>query len=255
LRNEFDVEHIWPQWRSFDDSFANKTLCLKEVNHRKSNLTPFEAFGSDPEWMDMKNRVWQLVRDRKMKAAKAKRFCREEELPQDFASRQLNDTRFASRQAVAFLKRLWPDLGVDAPVTVQVVTGRVTAQLRRLWGLNSILSDDGAKTRADHRHHAIDALVVACADPRMTQKLSNYWRQKNNHAAIQPHLDPPWSSIRRDTDRAVQAIVVSHRTRRKISGSLHTKMLFGDAKANIVKAGRTLGGLCKENSGRKIVTR
>jgi CRISPR-associated endonuclease Csn1 len=234
---EFDVEHIWPRWTSFDNGYGNKTLCLKALNVRKANRTPFEAFDKDAEWADMKDRVWKSVKAGRMAAGKAKRFCREEPVPKDFASRQLNDTGFAARQAIGFLKRLWPDVGITAPMTVQAVTGRVTAQLRRLWGLNNILSDDGEKTRADHRHHAIDALVVACAHPGMTQKLSNYWQAEDDPRASPPRLDPPWATIRADAERAVNAIVVSHRVRKKISGPLHKETVYGDT-GTVLAAGR-----------------
>jgi CRISPR-associated endonuclease Csn1 len=241
-KNEFDVEHIWPRAKCFDDSYANKTLCLKALNARKTNRTPFEAFGNDPdEWPRMKDRVWSLVKDGKMTRGKAKRFCREEPLDNDFATRQLNDTSFAARQAVTFLKRLWPDVGVEAPVTVQVVTGRVTAQLRRLWGLNNILSTDGEKTRADHRHHAVDALVAACTDPGITQRLSRYWQAKDDPSALPPKLDAPWPTIREDAERAVAGIVVSHRVRKKVSGPLHDEMPWGYTGRDVVKDGKTFG--------------
>jgi CRISPR-associated endonuclease Csn1 len=188
---EFDVEHIWPRGKSMDNSAANKTICLKALNHRKTNRTPFEAFEHDEEWPRMKERVWKAVKEGRMSAGKAKRFCREAPLDPDFASRQLNDTGYAARQATAFLERLWPDLGPEAPVTVQAVSGRVTAQLRRLWKLNNILSDDGEKTREDHRHHAIDALAVACTHP---------------------------------------GLIVSHRVRRKVAGPLHKETVHGDSK-------------------------
>jgi CRISPR-associated endonuclease Csn1 len=160
----YQVEHIWPRSKSFDDSFANKTLCRADVNVAKTNMTPFEYFRSDPErWAAVKLRVQGMVAKKGgigMSPRKVKRFLAEA-MPDDFTSRQLNDTGYAARQAVACLKRLWPDIGPNAPVTVQAVTGRMTAQLRKLWSLNNILADDGEKTRADHRHHAIDALAVA----------------------------------------------------------------------------------------------
>jgi CRISPR-associated endonuclease Csn1 len=237
---EFDVEHIWPRSRSFDNSYGNKTLCLKKLNVRKANRTPFEAFGTDPDWVDMKNRVWRLAEERKMPQGKAKRFCREEPLDDDFVSRQLNDTGFAARQAIAFLKRLWPDVGIEAPVAVQAVNGRVTAQLRKVWGLNNILSDDGEKTRADHRHHAVDALVVACAHAGLTQRLSSYWQVRDGSVAVaRPEIAPPWPSIRADADIAVGQIVVSHRVRRKISGPLHKETFYGDTGCDAV-SGKTI---------------
>jgi len=249
---EFEVEHIWPRWISFDNSFANKTLCLKSLNVTKKNRMPFEAFGNDTEWPRMKERVWKLVEDKKMAPGKAKRFCREEPLPDDFKSRQLNDTGFAARQAVAFLKRLWPDVGINAPVTVQPVTGRITAQLRRLWGLNNILSDDGEKTRADHRHHAIDALVVACAYPGMTQKLSNYWQTRDDPNLPAPRLDPPWQTIRADAERAVGEVIVSHRVRKKVSGSLHEEMPLGHIGEDVIKNGVTFGIFAKRMHVEKL---
>jgi len=229
---EFDVEHIWPRSKSFDNSFANKTLCEKSYNIRKANRIPFDAFREDPEWEDMKDRVWALVKNGRMNAGKAKRFCREKPLEDDFTARQLTDTSFAARQAVAFLKRLWPDVGIGAP-NVQVVTGRVTGQLRRLWGLNHILSDDGEKTRADHRHHPVDALVVACTDPGITQRLSRYWQARDSGTAQQPHFNPPWSTIRADAEKAVAEIVVSHRVRKKVSGPLHKDTIYGDTRKDV----------------------
>jgi CRISPR-associated endonuclease Csn1 len=238
---DFDVEHIWPRSRCFDDSYVNKTLCLKALNARKANRTPFEAFGCDSGWADMKRRVWDLVEDGKMARAKAKRFCREQPLDGDFTARQLNDTRFAARRAVAFLKRLWPDVGVEAPVRVQVVAGRVTAQLRRLWGLNKILSNAAEKTRDDHRHHAVDALVIACIDPDITQRLSRYWQAKDDPSAAPPWFALPWPTICADAKRSLADVVVSHRVRRKVSGLLHDEMPWGYTKKDVIKGGNTLG--------------
>jgi len=175
-----------------------------------------------------------------MSRGKIKRFLASS-IPEGFASRQLNDTGFASRQAIGFLKRLWPDVGVESPVNVQAVTGRVTAQLRKLWELNNILSADGEKTRADHRHHAIDALVVACADAGLTHKLSAYWQARDAGAGVRPRLDPPWATIRADAARAVEQINVSHRVRKKISGPLHGEMPLGYTNQTVVRNGTTQG--------------
>lgn len=247
----YDVEHIWPRSKSLDDSLGNKTLCRRDVNLEKGNRTPWQAFGHDADrWEAMKQRVWSMVRDGAFPVAKARKFCWEEDIPDDFAARQLTDTGYAARQAVAFLKRLWPDEGPTAPVRVQAVSGRVTGQLRRLWNLNNILSDDGEKTRDDHRHHAIDALVVACAHPGMTQRLSRYWQERDNPGAVRPVLPPPWSGIRDDAERAVGRIVVSHRVRKKVSGPLHKETVYGDTGADF----QTGTGVYRQFVTRKPVT-
>lgn len=241
----FEVEHIWPRSLSLDDSFRNKTLCRKDVNIAKGNRIPFEHFSSRPdEWAALKDRLTKMTSTRPgqgMSPGKVKRFLAET-IPDGFASRQLNDTGYAGREAVAFLKRLWPDLGPTAPVNVQTVSGKVTAHLRRLWGLNHILGDTGEKNRADHRHHAIDALVVACAHPGVSQALSRYWQLADDPRAAgteKPRLDTPWPDIRAAAEVAANAVVVSHRVRKKVSGALHKETVYGDTGEELKRGGVT----------------
>ena len=247
--NEFDVEHIWPRSLSLDNSFRNKTLCRRDFNLEKGNRTPFELLAHDQEkWEALVNRLGKIKARRNgdvgMSPGKIKRFL-ETSIPKDFSKRQLNDTGYAAREAVAYLEQLWPDHGSEATgkAKVQAVSGRVTAHLRRLWGLNRILGDTGEKNRADHRHHAVDALTVACTHPGMTQKLSRYWQDKDNpRSSVQkPSLSPPWETIRKDAEEAVEAIVVSHRVRKKVSGRLHKETIYGDT--------------CKEETTGKITYR
>ena len=230
----FEVEHIWPRSKSLDNSFGNKTLCRKDINLAKGNRTPFDYFQGRPDdWQAAKDRIWKMTGKDGINRGKANRFCAES-MPDDFATRQLNDTGYAARQAMEFLKRLWPDVGPISRVYVQVVTGKVTAQLRRRWGLNHILAEDGEKTRADHRHHALDALVVACADGGYTQKLSRYFEAESDYKRGRGQkpadtiVNPPWPSIRADAEKAVATIVVSHRVRKKVSGPLHMETIYGD---------------------------
>lgn len=228
-RGEFQVEHIWPRWRSLDDSFANKTLCHRDFNLRKSNRTPFEVFEHDQKsWEEALRRVQAFLGPPGRVAIKARRFAASA-IPEDFAARQLTDTGYAARQAVGFLKMLFPDLGQAGEVRVATLSGRVTSRLRHNWGLNNILSDSGGKSRADHRHHAIDALVVALAHPGYTQRLSR-WFQARDSATPQPEpeLRPPLPDVRHQAEKKVAETIVSHRVRRKVSGPLHKDTTYGD---------------------------
>jgi len=249
---QYEVEHIWPRSRSFDDSPRNKTLCRKDVNIEKGNRMPFEAFGQDEDrWSAIQTRLQGMVSAKGgagMSPGKVKRFLAKE-MPDDFAARQLNDTRYAAKQILAQLKRLWPDLGPEAPVKVEAVTGKVTAQLRKLWTLNNVLADNGEKTRADHRHHAVDALAVACAHSGMTNKLSRYWQQRDDPRAQKPTLTPPWGTIRADAEKAVNEIVVSHRVRKKVSGPLHKETTYGDTGEDV----KTKSGIYRQFVTRKKV--
>jgi CRISPR-associated endonuclease Csn1 len=225
----FEVEHIWPRWKSLDDSFANKTLCRKDLNATKSNKAPVELYEGRPD--DLATVIARVRNFDDRYGPGWRKVRRFREPPSvDFAARQLTDTGYGARQAVGFLKMLYPDLGQEGEVRVATLSGRVTAELRRRWGLNNILSDDSEKTRADHRHHAIDALVVALAHPGYTQILSRFFQQKDDPSRPPPPaLEPPFADVRTQAERKVADIVVSHRVRRKVSGPLHKDTTYGDA--------------------------
>ena len=226
---QFEVEHIWPRHKSGDNSFINKSLCLKGENQRKNDRIPKEYLGPD-QLSALQTRLDNCMRSRAnpngMTQGKIRRFLADQ-IPDDFSSRQLVDTGYAARETIASLKRLWPDAGATAPVRVQAVSGRITAELRRLWGLNNVLSLDGKKTREDHRHHAVDALVVACTHPGITSTLANYWKQKDSGSG-DARVPPPWDQLTSDAKAKTEKVVVSHRVRRKVSGPLHKDTVHGD---------------------------
>ncbi len=242
---EFEVDHIWPRSRSIDNSYANKTLCRADINRDKGNRTPFEYLGDNPEaWKTFANRVERMSAaqgEAGMPPRKIERFLAKS-VPETIGARQLHDTSYAARQAVVFLERLWPYSGPAGRGAVQAVSGRVTAHLRTLWSLNGVLSKDGRKTRDDHRHHAIDALVVACTHPGIIQDISRYWAQEEAGAPVRS-LSAPWPAIRRDAERAIAGITVSHRVRKKLTGPLHKETVHGVATDLTPKDGQNTQGV------------
>jgi CRISPR-associated endonuclease Csn1 len=216
----FDIEHIVPFERSLDDSFNNKTLCEADANKLKGKRTPWEAFGHTEEWPQMVERV------RKFRStAKLSRFTMKEsdteKLLQEFTSRQLNDTRYASRLAAKYVGLLY---GIDRPDNSRLLTcaGRVTAFLRQRWDLNRILNEKPEKSRDDHRHHAVDAIAVALSTPAQIKALSD----AASRALAEGHrrfgsLEDPWPGFRDQAREVVLATPVSHRPKRKLKGVLH----------------------------------
>lgn len=220
---KFDVEHIWPRKRSLDNRMANKTLCRKDVNIKKGKRTPWEMYQGDPEEWE---KIVKRLPDLGFREGKIKRFTHKnvaQAIDDDWAERQLRDTSYAAREARDFIARLWPDDGRPKPV--ETVNGRVTADLRKRWGLNYLLGDNGTKNRADHRHHAVDALVVACTTRGFVKRLSDFYASEDR--TRDPHLPKPWDTIREDAAKAVENIVVSYRVDRKLSGSLHEEQPLG----------------------------
>jgi CRISPR-associated endonuclease Csn1 len=152
LSEATDVDHILPRWRSLDDSMMNKVVCFREENSGpggKGSQTPREWLEkSDP---DKWSRVLRCAE--KLPYPKYRRFLQEGITLGDFVSRQLSDTAYISRAVSQYVRSL------GTPVITP--RGGMTAELRRFWGLNLLLGDDGEKNRADHRHHAVDAAIIA----------------------------------------------------------------------------------------------
>lgn len=210
---QFDIEHIIPYSRCLDDSYMNKTLCERHENETKGNLTPAELYSKKSEkYQEV------LARAKKLPYPKFKRFSLDaiKDLG-DFVSQQLNETRYIARQAVAFLSQLG--------VKVEPVKGGTTALLRHAWGIGGLLSDDGNKTRLDHRHHAVDALTVALTIRSAVRGLSTSYL-RNGRLRIEEQRQP-MPNLREQAIEALEQIVVSHKPQRKLKGPLHEETLYG----------------------------
>ena len=190
--DDMEVEHIIPKSVLYDDSYGNKTCACRRCNKEKGNRTALEyirAKGWEDEYME---RINERLKAKKISYSKYQRLrWLKEDIPSDFLERQLRLTQYISRQAMAILQQ-----GIRR---VSASEGGVTARLRSLWGYGKILhtlnldrydsmgetervSREGEATeelritnwskRMDHRHHAIDALVVACTRQSYIQRLN-----------------------------------------------------------------------------------
>ncbi|MEM6609816.1 MAG: type II CRISPR RNA-guided endonuclease Cas9 [Pseudomonadota bacterium] len=255
---DVDVDHILPYSRTLDDGFANKTLCLKEANREKTNRTPWEAWGNTPQWEAISanlknlpgNKAWRFAPDA------MKRF----EGENDFSARALKDTQYLSRIARTYLDALFD--GGDEKSHVWVVPGRLTEMLRRHWGLNGLtaLTDSDKQTvklknRTDHRHHAIDAAVIAATDRSLIQKIAKIAKIDELAGAeeVARSVSPPWSGFREDIGAQVARIIVSHRAdhgridpalrrmgRDSTAGQLHNDTAYGIVDGDTVVSRKPL---------------
>lgn len=213
--DETEIEHIIPYSRSFDDSAANKVIAHRSCNREKGNKTPWEAWGHTQRWDVIAEQVARLHKSKQWRFAPdaMERFERDG----GFIARQLTDTQYLSRMARTYLSSLYPD-----SAGVYVIPGRMTAMLRRLWGLNDILWDhnyvdnphSGApKNRLDHRHHAIDAAVVGVTTRSLLNEISKAAGRAENQNLdkLFDGLPKPWESFRQDLRDALGRVTVSHK--------------------------------------------
>ncbi len=216
---EFQIEHILPYSRSLDDSFKNMTLCHVDENKRKGNKTPHEFYQETEQYDEILRRLKRNIHEHGMPYNKLRKFT-QKEIGDDFIARQLNDTAYISRQS----KKLMEAMGFK----VQITKGQATAELRHLWGLNTLISTNPSKNRGDHRHHAIDATVVAMTNVATLKKLSSY--NKYERAATEHGFPAPWVHFREDLKPHIQKMLISYKVNKRARGALHKEMRFGVTK-------------------------
>jgi CRISPR-associated endonuclease Csn1 len=212
---EYEIEHIIPQMRYFDDSFSNKVICESAVNKLKDKQLGFEfiknhhgaivetGYGRTVKVLD--EVAYQLfVKENYAKSGSKRNKLLLDEIPDKMIERQMNDTRYISKFISSVLSSIVREDNNDEGVNSKNVlpgNGKITSALKQDWGLNDIWNDlilprfermnrlTGStaftawnnkyqkflptvpleyskgfqKKRIDHRHHALDALVIACA--------------------------------------------------------------------------------------------
>lgn len=209
-----EVDHILPFSRTLDDSNGNKILCLREANRHKRNQTPFEAWGHADDWEEISARASLLPKEKRWRFQPdaMARFEKDE----GFLARQLVDTQYLSRLACEYLSCLYPDKGTGSG-HVWVSPGRLTEIVRRKLGLNALLPDhnygggDQPKNRLDHRHHAIDAVVVGIVDRSLLQKMARASAQEGTSGVERIIVPEPWPDFIEDLRQALSKVIVSHR--------------------------------------------
>ena len=238
-----EVDHILPFSRTLDNSMANMVVCVAGSNRYKGNRSPFEAFGNSPAGYD-----YDAMRARAAKLPPNKRWRflpdameRYENEERGFLDRQLTETRYLSRLALEYLACLYD--ASEGVKKVRVLPGVLTALLRRGWGLNWMLgeSPDGearGKQRDDHRHHAIDAFIVANTTRGLLQRFSEAAGRSGGDVLMErlaSLVPPPWDGFSREClNERLDEIIVSHKPDRGsaganggTSGQLHNATAYG----------------------------
>ncbi len=242
LSDAIEIEHILPRSRTLDDSMANKTVAYREWNRLKRNLTPSEAVALYPDKFnqdDMTNRTktmppnkrWRFQEDAK------DRFDDEE----NFLARQLKETQYLGKIMLHYLSKVHsskPDIIdsetgeiTEVPAEVWVTTGRLTAELRRKWGLNL---GTNYKNRDDHRHHALDACVIGVIDRALIKKLATAAARDEEEGIerVLSNVEQPFDGFSDQVNARVRKVIISHRPDHSISGQLHEDAAYGLVREN-----------------------
>jgi CRISPR-associated endonuclease Csn1 len=289
--HEVDIEHIIPKKRIFDDSQSNKTLSHRKCNSDKKDLTAYDFMKTktDAEFEAYLARVDQLYKNHIIsKTKKDKLLMSIDKIPQDFIDRQLRQTQYISRKSREILQQVCHN--------VWATSGAVTEYLRRIWGWHEVLMNlqlplyrdlnltemiefekDGQlhkkevisnwSKRDDHRHHAIDALTIACSKQGYIQRMNTLnadstknsmfediqgkFDQKKNLLENYIFNQKPFTTAQ--VMEAASKIIVSFKPGKKVA-TFGVRKVIRNGKKTIVQSGIIVprGALSEENIYGKI---
>ena len=268
----YQIEHIIPQSRYFDDSLNNKVICESEVNELKGNKTAFQ-FITNPEQKRVTLAGGKFVEILSLAAYEqhcTKYFAKNrqklknllsEDIPEGFIERQMNDTRYISKFVTGLLSNIVREEDEQEVTSKNLlpVSGAITSKLKQDWGLNDQWNDLVAarfirlneltktndfgyydekirafrstvpeklargfsKKRIDHRHHALDAIVIACTHRKHVQYLNSLNNQKlkyelqegllvkNAKGHFTRHFLMPWKGFPVEVKDQLQTVIIS----------------------------------------------
>jgi CRISPR-associated endonuclease Csn1 len=276
---EYDIDHIIPRSRFFDDSLENKVVVETHLNKEKGNKTALEYIkgGSTKGYKILSLSEYEM-RINKFFFRKKRRLLLSEDVPEGFSNRHLVDSRYISRK----LHELLAPVATNQRDPVIVTSGSITSELKSAWGLaekmkelvkwrferleektndkfvryedeldadqnptgRKILRLKGYEKRLDHRHHALDALIIACTtrshikylndlnaaqyrknptDEELKQFLpklleagkDNYWQSRK--------FKKPWKGFVSEATSKLEGIVISFKNNIKLYGKKANK--------------------------------
>lgn len=233
-----EIEHILPFSRTLLDAESNLTIAHKSCNAFKAEHSPYEAFASNPKgynWLEIMARVRNL--NNKTKQSRFSQDAMEVfEKESGFITRQLTDNAYLSRVSLRYLRSICDD--------IWAVNGAMTKLLRDKWDIDSILKKkiekeeivrfelkdnmigQYKKNRFDHRHHALDSIVIGLIDRSLVQRIASL-----NAKSLKHRLEVPTFPINRiDLIDKTKNLVVSFKPDHGPEGKLSKETYLGKIK-------------------------
>lgn len=227
--SDIEVEHILPKSRTLLNGRSNLTVAHRSCNQAKGNRTPYEAFHTNPgpfvyaEILARANRAFDRKKRENFGAPVLDR------IPEvgEFLERQLTDNTYIARIATQYLSSICPKNKIWG------TNGRLTAAARRKWGLDTLIANpatntaEAVKNRADHRHHALDAIAIAFMSRGLIQRTA---RLSAASTSGRYHLDLeiPQSPVSRDSVlQLLRGVVPSIRQNHSHTGKLFKETAHG----------------------------
>jgi CRISPR-associated endonuclease Csn1 len=267
--NKYEKEHIIPRAKLKNDSLNNLVIAERDINKAKDKELAANFIsrcngkcvynGKEYKLLTYEEYVKHVNDAFKLNKAKRKNLLATV-VPDDFIERQLNDTRYITRKVAALLRPV-----VGEPTKIIFTGGAITTELKQNWSLTkewkklmlprferleSITSASYIKEneldrndieinipeneeldikRIDHRHHALDALIVAATTREHIRYLNTLSaadtdeeHRKIKKAIINPvsqkirDFKLPWEMFTKEAREKLEETLVTFKTSNKI---------------------------------------
>jgi CRISPR-associated endonuclease Csn1 len=251
---DYDIEHIIPKSRLFDDSFSNKTICERTLNIEKSNKTAYSFLQeklTSAEFDQFEKRIKSMF-GKISRTKQSKLMMADNQIPEGFIDRQLRETQYIAKKAKEVL--------MEVSRNVNATIGSVTDKLREDWELIEVMKElnwdkyhklgltreeegkngerlykiqDWTK-RNDHRHHAMDAITVAFTKPAYIQYLNNLNARTNTDKKGNSIIGIENKYLKRDKNNKLRFIEPMPNFRSEAKKQLESILISYKAKNKVV---------------------
>ncbi len=307
----YQIEHVIPQSRYFDDSFSNKVICEAEVNQLKDRQLGYEFVknhhgervqltGGDVVEIFSVEAYEDFIKKHYNGIKKTKLLM--EDIPDKFIERQLNDSRYISKLVKGLLSNIVRENDEQEAISKNVITcnGTITDRLKKDWGVNDVwnkiilprfkrlneitgkdcftaynmeghlipnmpleLQKGFNKKRIDHRHHAMDAIVIACTTRdhvnllnneaahskhnanryQLSRKLRNVEKilVKGKEQEVFREFYKPWDTFTLDVQNSIENMIVSFKQNLRVINKTVNKYEHYDENGKKVIVKQTKG--------------
>ena len=291
---KYDIEHTVPRSVGGDSTLENMTLCSSRFNRdvKKAQLPSGlsnhdEIIARLDKWKekieelrkaadkvrthssmakDMKDALIQKRHRIRLELdyweGKYRRF-QMTEVPEGFSRRQGAGIGLVGKYAGLYLKSLFHRKDDRTKSNVRVVKGATTAEYRKMWGIQD---EYEKKSRDNHIHHCIDAIVIACISPGEYNETARYYQQYEEYErgrANKPQFKKPWPTFTEDIKALSKELLVVHDTpdnmpkqsRKKVKTPKGIIYQQGDTARGSLHSDTYYGAIEKDGEIRYVVRR
>jgi len=248
-----EVDHIVPRSRGGNNGMNNLVLCYSTANQGKGQRTPID-------WLSKENfeklkQIFKHLKPKQLKSGEKPPTATKDNVDmvdnekwknlnrktpkEGFTEEQLRSAAYAATQTTDWINKVLYGSEDRSKRYVFASRGDYTGILRRDWGLffdeNGERSEKGRKNRGDHRHHAVDAAIIAMTTqclPKIKQSFIDFEKQKENKNVKSQWktVEQPWDGFSEQIAEEYKKLKVSHRAYNKqIAGYLHKDTIYSPA--------------------------